>query len=222
MPLSSFIPKHHTMGIRRLLHCSLLVGATLADPRLHRRQDGPVDPGTAADCTWYDTALDPAYTCERFELYWGLSHGDFVSYNPSVLDDCTGIKIGNSYCIEVNNGQPRPTTTTPTPTITAAPKPSPTQDGLIDTCTTFYMAVADDTCDKIVAQYGTFTVADFIAWNPAVGPDCSAVWAESYYCVGVPDTPTGNPPTDALPPPPIWLNQCADPDASRRCLRRLQ
>ncbi|KAF3389261.1 LysM domain-containing protein [Penicillium rolfsii] len=168
----------------------------MANPHLYRRQDGPVDPGTASDCTWYDTARDSTYTCEWFELNWGLSHEDFVSYNPSVLDDCSGIKVGNSYCVEANNGQPRPTTTSSTPTSTATPKPSPTQDGLIDTCKAFYLAVAGDTCDKIVAKYGgTFATADFIAWNPAVGSDCSGIWAKTYYCVGVPGTPTGNPST---------------------------
>ncbi|KAL4787166.1 hypothetical protein BJX76DRAFT_29083 [Aspergillus varians] len=174
------------MGLRHLPLCSLFVGAALANPHLHRRQDGPVDPGTAADCTWYDTALDASYTCEWFEFNWGLSHEDFVSYNPSVLDDCSGIKIGNSYCVEVNNGQPRPTITSPTPTGTATPKPSPTQDGLIDTCNSFYRAVSGDTCDKIVARYGTFTLSQFLGWNPAVGSDCSGLVATYYYCVGVP------------------------------------
>jgi hypothetical protein len=68
------------MGLRHLLPASLLVGAALANPHLYRRQDGPVDPGTASDCTYYDTALDSTYTCEYFEFNWGLSHEDFVSY----------------------------------------------------------------------------------------------------------------------------------------------
>ncbi|GIJ81614.1 hypothetical protein Asppvi_000113 [Aspergillus pseudoviridinutans] len=185
------------MALQTLLPYSLLLGAALANPHLSRRQDGPVDPGTATDCTWYDTALDKTYTCQWFEFNWGLSHQDFVSYNPSVKDDCSGIKVGNSYCVEVNHGTPRPTTTTPT--STATPKPSPTQDGLIDTCTTFYMAVAGDTCDKIVAKYGTFTSAEFLSWNPAVGADCSGLWAKTYYCVGIPGTPTTKPSTTAVP-----------------------
>ncbi|RHZ63585.1 LysM peptidoglycan-binding domain-containing protein [Aspergillus thermomutatus] len=185
------------MLLQSLLPYSLLLVAALASPRLTRRQDGPVDPGTAADCTWYDTALDKTYTCEWFERNWGLTHEQFVSYNPSVKDDCSGIKVGNSYCVEVNHGQPRPTTTTTTSTST--PKPSPTQTGLIDTCTTFYLAVAGDTCDKIVAKYGTFTTAEFISWNPAVGADCSGLWAKTYYCVGIPGTPTTKPTTTTTP-----------------------
>jgi hypothetical protein len=46
----------------------------------YRRQDGPVDPGTAADCTYFDTAINKNYNCAYFENEWGLSHEDFVSY----------------------------------------------------------------------------------------------------------------------------------------------
>lgn len=103
----------------------------------------------------------------------------------------------------MNNGLPRPTSkisssirvTTITPTPTGTPKPSPTQKGLVDTCTKFYRAVKDDTCSGIVAAYGTFTLADFVEWNPAVGADCSGLWVEYYYCVGVPGTPTSRPTT---------------------------
>ncbi|ETS75314.1 hypothetical protein PFICI_12258 [Pestalotiopsis fici W106-1] len=169
-----------------------------------RRQDGPVAPGTATDCTWYDTAYDSSFTCGFFEKSWGLTHAEFVDYNPSVKNDCSGIIIGNSYCVEVNFGLPRPTTrsTTPTstktstttgstPTTTGPAKPSPTQDGLIGTCTKFYFAASGDTCIKIVeAQRSVFTLADFVSWNPAVKSDCSGLWANTYYCIGVPGTPT--------------------------------
>lgn len=73
---------------------------------------------------------------------------------------------------------------------TSSSKPSPTQDGLIKTCTAFYKAVKGDTCDTIAKAYVTFTTSQFIAWNPAVGADCTGLWAETYYCVGVQGTPT--------------------------------
>jgi LysM repeat protein len=93
----------------------------------------------------------------------------------------------------VNNGQPRATSTTGGTFGTASAKPSPTQSGLIDTCTTFYKAVAGDSCAKIAKKYGTFTEAQFIKWNPAVGEDCAAIWVQNYYCVGIPGTPTSPP-----------------------------
>jgi hypothetical protein len=120
------------------------------------------------------------------------SHGTNDPQNPSVKDDCSGIKAGNSYCVEVTRKAtptPTPTSATPTPTPTIV-KPSPTQEGLIDTCVNFYFAVAKDNCEKIAAKYGTFSVDEFISWNPAVGDDCSGIWAKTYYCVGIPGTPT--------------------------------
>ncbi|KAI0439810.1 hypothetical protein F4803DRAFT_529643 [Xylaria telfairii] len=168
-----------------------------------KRQNGPVDPKTDPDCTYYDTAYDSSNDCAYFEEWWGLSHTDFVAWNPSVKSDCSGLVVGNSYCVEVTR---KPTTTTSGGTTpTASPKPSPTQDGLIESCTTFYKAVKKDTCDKVVELYGTFTKAQFIEWNPAVGDDCSGIWADTYYCVGIPGTPTTRPtstPTGTPKPSP--------------------
>ncbi|KAJ2970858.1 hypothetical protein NUW58_g9574 [Xylaria curta] len=169
-----------------------------------KRQSGPVDPKTDPDCTYYDTAYTETDDCTYFEEWWGIPHKDFVAWNPSVLDDCSGIKVGNSYCVEVTR-KPTTTSSTNVPTPTGTPKPSPTQEGLIESCTTFYKAVKGDTCDKVVTKYGTFTATQFKEWNPAVGEDCSGIWAETYYCVGIPGTPTSPPttsPTGAPKPSP--------------------
>ncbi|KAK0650030.1 hypothetical protein B0T16DRAFT_457385 [Cercophora newfieldiana] len=48
-----------------------------------RRQDGPVDPSTAKDCTYWATAVDKTFTCEYIEGLANLSHDDFVSRAPS-------------------------------------------------------------------------------------------------------------------------------------------
>ncbi|KXX76783.1 hypothetical protein MMYC01_209123 [Madurella mycetomatis] len=153
-------------------------------------REGPIEPDTASDCTYFDTVHTPSDNCTYFEQWWGISHEDFIKWNPSVEPDCSGIKIGNSYCVEVNWGIPSTTTTTAAPTSTTTPKPSPTQPGLIDTCTKFYRAVSGDICVGIAAAYGNFTFADFLAWNPAVGQDCSGLRAGWYYCVQGPKTPT--------------------------------
>ncbi|KAJ4039049.1 hypothetical protein NW761_010334 [Fusarium oxysporum] len=120
-----------------------------------------------------------------------------VKQNPSVKDDCSGIQEGHSYCLEVNHGLPRddnPPKVSLTEGSKLEPtgdkKISPTQDGLIDTCMTFRMAKKGDTCAKIIAEYKTFDFSDFFKWNPAVQDDCSGIWADIWYCVGVPGTPT--------------------------------
>ena len=87
------------------------------------------------------------------------------------------------------------TTSGPTGTL----KPSPTQAGLISSCTTFYFAIADDNCNRIVAMYNTFSLDNFVQWNPAVGTTCSGIWADTWYCVGIPGTPTAKPSITAVP-----------------------
>ncbi|KAF2711237.1 carbohydrate-binding module family 50 protein [Pleomassaria siparia CBS 279.74] len=176
------------------LHWTVVLGlVAYVTAASNRRQTGRVEPDTDPDCSYYDTVFSASDNCAYLEGFWGVSHADFVAWNPSVKSDCSGIKIGNSYCVEVtrkpNSTSSRPTSTS-SPTPTNSPKPSPTQDGLINSCTNFYFAVKDDNCQKIAKRYGTFTVAEFINWNPAVGSDCLGLWANTYYCVGIPGTPT--------------------------------
>ncbi|KAK3315448.1 hypothetical protein B0H66DRAFT_536321 [Apodospora peruviana] len=180
-----------------------------------KRQDGPVDPTTAKDCTYFDTALDKTYTCKYFETTWSVSHADFLDWDTLLTTPSTMVsesQFGNSYCIEVNNGLPRLTTTsklpTPTPTsastrrttstsiittTTARPSgPEPTQPGITASCNAFYKAVPGDSCWAIVNEiyHNAFSLSDFYAWNPAVGTDCRSLLVDFYYCVGVPGTPT--------------------------------
>lgn len=153
---------------------------------LQRQQTGPVSPNTASDCTYSDTALKRFNSCVNFRSAWELTSDNFFDYasfiwplisskrvtnlfteNPSIKDNCSGITIGNSYCVEVNFGIPRPNgpetestrTSTAMKETTSAPtgtlKPSPTQAGLIFPWSRFYVAFADDNCNVIVAMYNS-------------------------------------------------------------------
>ncbi|KKY32901.1 hypothetical protein UCDDA912_g07129 [Diaporthe ampelina] len=68
-----------------------------------RRQDGPIDPGTAADCTYWETALDTSYTCVYYQDIWGISAAELLDSNPGVKADCSGIKVGNAHCAVEND-----------------------------------------------------------------------------------------------------------------------
>ncbi|KAI4125114.1 MAG: hypothetical protein LQ338_004442 [Usnochroma carphineum] len=68
--------------------------------------------------------------------------------------------------------------------------PSPTQSGITSRCTKYYKTVSGDTCQVISDRFGTFSVAQFETWNPAVGNDCSQLFLSYYYCIAVPGTPT--------------------------------
>ncbi|KAL1835661.1 hypothetical protein VTJ49DRAFT_6258 [Mycothermus thermophilus] len=121
-------------------------------------------------------------TCQKIvDKHGTFTLDNFYSWNPAVGSDCSGLQAGVFVCVGVRG------TPTTRPTNTA---PSPTQTGLIPSCKTFYQVVRGDTCQKIVDKYGTFTLQDFFAWNPAVGTDCSGLQAGVYVCVGIPGTPT--------------------------------
>lgn len=47
-----------------------------------------------------------------------------------------------------------------------------------------YEAQPGDGCYDIAAEYGV-TLDEVYAWNPAVGDDCSGLWPDYYYCVGM-------------------------------------
>ncbi|KAK2746208.1 hypothetical protein FQN57_003330 [Myotisia sp. PD_48] len=155
----------------------------------------PYDPNTAANCIWW-WDNDGSITCTQRVETWGVKLEDFYKWNPILKGSCDNAKSGNSYCLEAIGGEP--TTTTSSPTPSQSPWPAPRQDGTIESCVRFYQAANGDTCGKIVDSFGgTFTLEQFITWNPALGADCSGLWAGYYYCVGIPGTPTKLPTTTA-------------------------
>lgn len=145
-------------------------------------------------------------TCAKLVQKFGtFSLSDFYTWNPAVGTDCSGLWSDTYVCVGTTaTPTTKPTTSKPA-TPTGSPLPSPTQDGLTDKCTRFYKVVKGDTCAKIIAKYGTFSLSDFYGWNPAVGTDCSGLWLDTYVCVGVPGTPTSKPaspsPTPTKAPP---------------------
>ncbi|KAM6540447.1 hypothetical protein FALCPG4_002159 [Fusarium falciforme] len=156
--------------------------------------------GVPVDCTFFE-APGAEETCEDIANRWGITVKDFTDWNPSLGADCSGIDRNKEYCVERNWGNPLPTSSSSTiPTSTSAGSgptsafPSPVQEGIIKTCNAFYKTIKDvDTCDGIVTKYGTFTLEQFLSWNPALGSDCKTLWGGTYYCVGVPGTPTARP-----------------------------
>jgi len=89
--------------------------------------------------------------------------------------------------------------TTTTSSTTSITTPSPVQTGLVSNCNNFYLVVSGDYCAAIAANYD-ITVAEFEAWNPAVGTDCSQLWVGTYVCVGTTDTA---PPNGVATPTPV-------------------
>jgi LysM repeat protein len=93
--------------------------------------------------------------------------------------------VGDSYCVEENFGiPPVSSTTTSTSTGDGVTTPTPYQTGLVSNCNAFYLVKTGDQCGTIASQYG-LTLAEFYAWNPAVGSTCNTLVASDYVCVGI-------------------------------------
>ncbi|KAK3944406.1 peptidoglycan-binding lysin subgroup [Diplogelasinospora grovesii] len=151
----------------------------------------PTQSGLVSNCqNYYKVATGD--TCDKIVAKYGtFTTSQFVSWNPAVGSDCTGLWVDYYVCVGVPS---TPTTRPPATSTTAAPTgPTPTQTGIISNCNNWYKVASGDSCDKISSNYGTFTTAQFISWNPAVGSDCTSLWVGYYVCVGVPGTPTTRP-----------------------------
>ncbi|KAK6499974.1 hypothetical protein TWF481_010331 [Arthrobotrys musiformis] len=103
---------------------------------------------------------------------------DLVRWNPSVKADCSGLIAHYFLCI-VGPAAP-PSTTKPAP---ANPTPSPIQPGQTKNCKGWTLVKQGETCQHILKRHPKVTMAQLFAWNPAIGKDCSKMWAKTYLCV---------------------------------------
>lgn len=84
-------------------------------------------------------------------------------------------------------------------------------------CNKFYLVQKGDGCSTIASAYG-ITLADFYAWNPAVGTSCTDLDYDDYVCVGiigqtaVPTTTTPTPTNGITTPTPIQTGMVSDCD----------
>ena len=98
-----------------------------------------------------------------------ITKEQFFSWNPTLQGNCDGLWAGYWYCVAdfPSGSLPMP------PTVTAAP--SPIQTSIASNCVAWYQMTGSDNCTSIATMFGTFSSADFIAWNPAVWSDCSNI-----------------------------------------------
>lgn len=126
---------------------------------------------------------------------------DLAFWNPSLgnssLPNCT-FQAGLSYCARWS-GDTRPDQQVPIVEL-------PLRNGTAPNCTQYYDAVAPDTCQTILDE-NQLTIAQFFAYNPAVGSDCANLWLDYRYCVRTPDyipptsaSTTVSAPTTTAPP----------------------
>ncbi|KAJ5399171.1 hypothetical protein N7465_009660 [Penicillium sp. CMV-2018d] len=134
---------------------------------------------------WYDTIEGD--DCDSICKIFDISFSSMYEWNPSIGPDCTNLWMNTPYCVM---GQGWSTVSynmsTTSASISTTPStggaPAPTQSGIVANCEEWYVAQKDDSCAAIASKY-SITVAQFNAWNPAVGDDCVGLWADEAYCV---------------------------------------
>jgi len=111
------------------MKCSLMVGLMAARTVLAGSKPGyPYDPATTSNCIWwYDHTGTDTCTYVLEDNY--ITIDEFRKMNPSIGADCTGLKVGQSYCVELGAGGGDPVTTTTSTTATST-KPSSTSTTL--------------------------------------------------------------------------------------------
>ncbi|CCC14395.1 unnamed protein product [Sordaria macrospora k-hell] len=167
--------------------------------------DTTADPNTIKTCTWWHVA-GSSDSCASIASAYGITSEQFARWdvtdspkNPSVATACK-LTVGNSYCIENNFGQDDPptpstssstligTTTTSTTASTTTGNgistPTPIQEGMVSNCNKFHFVEPNQGCTTIGSTYGV-SLAQLVAWNPAIGSQCTGLWANTYLCVGV-------------------------------------
>ncbi|KAK1758814.1 LysM domain-containing protein [Echria macrotheca] len=175
------------MGLSKLLvvaaHVIGLVGAQTAST-----PPAPTFTGSPSTCNkWYVIANGD--TCATVEAKFGITHSQFIGWNPAVSNDCiTNFWLGQAYCVGAYCVGLGPLVSA-TPTTSAAPgestPPGPTFTGSPSNCNKWYLVVSGDDCSKVEASFG-LTHAQFLAWNPAISSDCQTnFWPGQAYCVGV-------------------------------------
>ncbi|KAF1936955.1 hypothetical protein EJ02DRAFT_427065 [Clathrospora elynae] len=127
----------------------------------------PKQPGMVANCNKFHWIAN-GVVCSQVISYQKITLADFVAWNPTIKDDCTGMWAEVNVCVGVIGGA---TTTTP--------KPSSTTPG-----NGFHWVAKGVVCSQ-VTSYQKISLADFVRWNPTVKDDCTGMWVDVNVCVGV-------------------------------------
>jgi len=144
----------------------------------------PQQTGIPSSCQNYYQAKDGDTCASVLSLYDYISEAQFFAWNPALDGNCQGLWLGYYYCV-ANFG---PADLPMPPTLTTPGSPAAT--GTISTCQKWYKTRVNDDCAAIATWFSTFSTQDFITWNPSVGSACANIKQDTYYCVGIPGTPT--------------------------------
>ncbi|KAJ5686461.1 hypothetical protein N7536_009080 [Penicillium majusculum] len=153
----------------------------------------PTQPGLAENCDKFYKVSD-GDSCYNIEASAGITHSQFLKWNPYINEKCTNIWGDYYVCVHVPGAT---TTTSAAPTPTDSGK-TPTQSGIAENCDKFHKVVSGDQCDSIQAEY-KITHKQFIDWNPAINSDCTNLQLDYNVCVHIPGATNTHGPTPQMP-----------------------
>lgn len=144
----------------------------------------PTQTGMVKNCNKFHKVVS-GDSCPDLASKNSISLDNFYSWNPAVGSDCRTLIVGYHVCVGIVGGAP-PTTTMSTTTRpgNGVNTPSPIQTGMVGNCNKFHKVVSGDGCQPIATKYGV-SLANFYAWNPAVGSDCRTLIIDYHVCVGI-------------------------------------
>lgn len=148
---------------------------------------GPTMSGEPADCNAW-AVVEDGVSCTDMAAAAGITLEQLLAWNPAVSSDClTNYWLGEAYCVGVSGSASTTTapTTTTAATTTKPTPPGPTMSGEPEDCNKWSVVTDGVTCTDMAAAAG-ISLAQFLAWNPAVSSDClTNYWLGEAYCVGV-------------------------------------
>ncbi|KAF2124898.1 carbohydrate-binding module family 50 protein [Dothidotthia symphoricarpi CBS 119687] len=139
-----------------------------------------------SNCKVFHQAIANQNCNDLVTLYSYFSQEQFLAWNPALDGNCLGLWLDTWYCVGAysDDNLPQPAHRTTKPTEGNIPLGYPAD------CSRWYQASSDEACDLIALMFGSFSVVEFVKWNPSVFSDCSGIVPEAWYCVGRPGTPT--------------------------------
>ncbi|KAK2859914.1 hypothetical protein FQN49_004582 [Arthroderma sp. PD_2] len=180
---------------RCLVYISLIVslvqGELLGREEKSYPQSSPgspeLDPAIAHRCTLYHQVRQ-GENCLGIALQYEIAPQDLARWNK-LGTRCSRLRPGRLICVGVDDAStqhvPR---ALPTGIHFPENPPMPSQPGVSKTCVRWYKAERGDNCKTIAEErFDSFTLEQFMDWNPAVGPECTRLYAGWYYCIGVSD-----------------------------------
>ncbi|TDZ15613.1 LysM domain-containing protein [Colletotrichum orbiculare MAFF 240422] len=138
----------------------------------------PTQPELVGNCDRFHF-VQQDQSCTDMARQYGISMTQFLAWNPKAGASCGGLWADAYACVSIIGHEP-----TPVQPGNGVATPSPIQSGMVANCKTFHFVRSDESCRIIADKFG-ITVANFVAWNPAVGSSCAGLWANTYACIAV-------------------------------------